>query len=170
MAKHSHSTTGSSSRVLGLRYHIWLVCWLLFFLLVIPFVTSQMISHFLATPPQIPHSTSAISSLHFTSMRVLPHPPTLSRPTASVSAYAGASILYRTKGLLPLMSVRQGHPLLHMYMEPWIPHSTPLGQWSSPWEHWVVWPANIVLPMGLQLPSAPPVLLTAPPLGSLSSV
>lgn len=29
------------------------------------------------------------------------------------------------------------------------------GWWSHPWEHWVVQPANVVLPMVLQFPSAP---------------
>lgn len=43
---------------------------------------------------------------------------------------------------------------------------TLLGWWPSLWEHCVVWPANVVFPMGLQCPSAPTVL----PSGSLSSV
>ena len=33
-----------------------------------------------------------------------------------------------------------------------------LGWWSSPYAHWVVWPAHIVLPMRLQFPSAHSVL------------
>ena len=70
----------------------------------------------------------------------------------------------------PLTDVRQSHPLLLKYLEPWIAPYTLFGWWSSPWEHWVVWPANVLLPMGLQSPSDPPVLLPAPPPGSLSSV
>jgi hypothetical protein len=70
----------------------------------------------------------------------------------------------------PPTDVRQGHPLLRMYLEPWIPPCTFLGWWSSPWEHWVVWSTDIVLPMGLQSSSSPLVLLPAPPPGSPSSV
>ena len=44
------------------------------------------------------------------------------------------------------------------------------GWWFSPWELWVVWLVDIVvLPMGLQSPSAPSVSLTLP-LGSRGSV
>ena len=57
-----------------------------------------MIFPFLATPPQPPHPTS-LSSLAFGSMSVLLHPFTHSRLTALASPYAGASSLYRTKGL-----------------------------------------------------------------------
>jgi hypothetical protein len=64
----------------------------------------------------------------------------------------------------------QCHPLLHMYLEPWIPPVTLLCWWSRLWENWVVRSAYVVLPMGLQSPSTPPVLLSAPPPGSLSSV
>ena len=120
--------------------------------------TSQMISHFEFTPPQNPYPTPSLSSLTFASMRVL-HP--LSCPRVSN--------LHRTRASPPI-AVRQGHPLLHMYLEPWLPPCTLLGWWSSPWEHWVIWPADVVLPMGLQTPSTPPVLLPAPPPGSLSSV
>ena len=42
--------------------------------------------------------------------------------------------------------------------------------WLVIWELWVVWPVDVVLPMGLQPPIISPVLLTAPPTGSLSSV
>jgi hypothetical protein len=48
------------------------------------------------------------------------------------------------------IDVRQGPPLLHMYLEAWITPCTRLGRWSSHWEHWVVWPVNIVLPIGLK--------------------
>jgi len=47
---------------------------------------------------------------------VLPHPPTLSYPIAPASPYAGVSRLPGTKGFP--VAVRQGHPLLHMYLEP----------------------------------------------------
>jgi hypothetical protein len=56
--------------------------------------------------------------------------------------------------------------LSYIYVsEPWVPPCTLLGWCFSLWEHWVVRPADIVLPMGLQSPSAPPVLTPAPPPG-----
>jgi hypothetical protein len=64
----------------------------------------------------------------------------------------------------PPIALRQGHPLLHMYLEPWIPPWSLLGWWPSPWEHWVIWPAD-VLCMGLQSPFAPPDLLPVPSWG-----
>jgi hypothetical protein len=51
-----------------------------------------------------------------------------------------------------------------------IPRGALLGWWSSLWENWVVRPAYIALPLGLQSLSTPPVLPPAPLLGSLSSV
>jgi hypothetical protein len=89
--------------------------------------------------------------LPFACMRVLPHPPTISCPTALASPYSGASNLPEAKGLLS-HCCQQGYPLLHRYLVPWIPPCTLLGWWSSLWENWVVRPANVVLPMGLQPP------------------
>ena len=119
----------------------------LFILLHIWFFTSQMVSHFLAipSPTPIPHP---LSPLPFACMRLLLHPPTLSCPTAPASPHAGASISPGPRASPPI-AVRQGHPLLHMYLESWIPPCTLLGWWSSPWEHWVVQPAYAVLPMWL---------------------
>jgi hypothetical protein len=57
-----------------------------------------------------------------------------------------------------------------MYLEPWIPPCKFLGWWSSPLKHWVVCPANIVAPMGLQSPYVPLVFLTAPPPDSPTSL
>jgi hypothetical protein len=70
----------------------------------------------------------------------------------------------------PPNDFRQDHPLLHMYLEPWILPCTLVGWWSSPWEIWVAQPANIVFPMKLQCASTPPVLPPTPPLGSQCSV
>jgi hypothetical protein len=56
-----------------------------------------------------------------------------------------------------------------MGLEPWIPPCTLLGWSSSPWEHWVVWLADVVLPRGLHFPSVPTVP-RASPLGFQSSV
>jgi hypothetical protein len=76
------------------------------------------------------------------------HPPTLGHQTFT-----------RPKASSPT-NVRQGHPLLQMYVEPWVPNCTLLGRWSSSWDYPGM--ANIVLPMWLQSPSYPPVLLPAP--------
>lgn len=83
-------------------------------------------------------------------MRVLQHPPTLGCQAS------------------PLIAVKLGHPLLPIYLEPWIPLGILLAWWSSLWEKWVVRSAYVVLPMGLQFFSTPLVLLPAPPPGSLS--
>jgi hypothetical protein len=69
----------------------------------------------------------------------------------------------------PPIAVWQGHPLLQMYLEPWITPVTLCGWWSRFWENWVVRP-DYVLPMGLQSLFVPPVLLPAPPPGPMSSV
>jgi hypothetical protein len=122
------------------------------------------------TPPQTLHPTSALSLFPFASLPLrcfpnhpsspaplLQHPPTLGHQTS------------RRPRTSPSIDVRQGHPLLHMYLEPWIPLSIPLGWWFSLWEHWVAWPANFVLPMGLQSPFTPLILPPAPPPGFPSS-
>jgi hypothetical protein len=65
----------------------------------------------------------------------------------------------------PLIDAQQGHPLLHMLLEPWVPPCV-LIWWSfSPWEPWEVW--LVVLSMRLQTPSAASVLFLIPPLGTL---
>ena len=74
--------------------------------------------------PGLPFTTPLL--LPFASMRVFSHLPTLSHSTSLTSPYAGASNLYRTKGSPPI-DVRQGHSLLPLYLEPWIPPCTLLG-------------------------------------------
>jgi hypothetical protein len=71
----------------------------------------------------------------------------------------------------PLIDVLQGHPLLHMHLETWVPPYIPFGWWFSPWELWGYWLVHIVVPpVGLQTLSAPWVPSLAPPLGTLCSV
>ena len=36
------------------------------------------------------------------------------------------------------IDVKQGHPLLHMQLEPWVPSCVLYGWWFSPWELWGV--------------------------------
>jgi hypothetical protein len=68
----------------------------------------------------------------------------------------------------PPINVQQGHPLLHMEVEPWVPKCG----WSlvGPWELLEYWLVHIVVPsMGLQFHSAPCVLSVASPLRTLCS-
>jgi hypothetical protein len=95
-------------------------------------------------------------------MLVFPQPATHSHLTAPASTYDGASNLHRTMGL-PSHWCQTSHPLLYMCLESWIPPCKLLGWWSIPWDDWVVHYADIVLPMGLQSPFAPPVLPGPPP-------
>ena len=97
------------------------------------------------------------------------HPPTPTSlpwysPTLRHQAFTGPRAS-------PPTYVQKGHPLLHMWLEPWVPPCVLLGWWFSPWEllggFWFV---DIVLPMGLQTPSAPSVLSLTPPLETLCSV
>jgi len=99
------------------------------------------------------HPTSTFPLL-FACMRVLPHLPTFPCPTAPW----GIPLYWASPGprASPPIAVRQGHPLLHMYLEPRIPPGTLLGLWSGVWENWMVRPAYVV-PMGLPSPSSPPV-------------
>jgi hypothetical protein len=59
-----------------------------------------------------------------------------------------------------------------MWLEPWVPPCVLFGWWFSPWECWggggLV--GIILLPMGLQTPSAPSVLSLTSPLRTLCSV
>jgi hypothetical protein len=67
---------------------------------------------------------------------------------------------------LPI-DAKQGHPLLHMQLEPWVIHDHSLVRDVVPGSSGGVWLVDIVvLPIGLQNPSAPSVLSLTPPLGS----
>jgi hypothetical protein len=69
----------------------------------------------------------------------------------------------------PLIGVLQGHPLLHMWLEVWVPPCALFGWWFSLWELWGYWLVHIVV-RRLQIPSAPCGLSLAPPLGTLCPV
>jgi hypothetical protein len=63
----------------------------------------------------------------------------------------------------PLIDVRQGHPLLHIQLKPWVLSCVLFDWWFSPWELCGYWSVHIVVPpMGLQTPSALWVLSLAP--------
>ena len=67
--------------------------------------------------------------------------------------------------------VQQGHPWLHMQLEPCFPPCVLFVWWFSPRELWRIWLVHIVVPpMGLQPHSTPSVLYLSPPLGNLCSV
>lgn len=81
--------------------------------------------------------------------------------------YTGAPNLGRTM-TIPPTDAWQGHPLLHMWLEPWVASCVLFGWWFSPSELWGIWLVDIVVfPMMLQTPSAPSVLSLSPPLGTL---
>jgi len=99
----------------------------------------------------------APSLLH---LRECPPPPSLTpqshHPGHQVSTRLGTSP----------NEASQGSPLLHMCRGPWTSLCMVFGWWLSLWELWGVWLVDIVvLPMGLQTPSAPSVLPLALPLG-----
>jgi hypothetical protein len=52
-----------------------------------------------------------------------------------------------------LIDACQGHPVLHIFLEPWVAPCVLLGCWFRLWELWLF--DIIVLPVGLQTPSAP---------------
>lgn len=135
--------------------------------LVIHTFTSQMIFHFPVTrlPTSIPHLPSSIP---FSCMRVLSHPPVLSFPTVPTQPYPKISSLPRTRVIPSHCCLSQGHPLLHMYLEPWILQGTLPGWGSIHWINWVIRPAYcssnaVAIPL---LSSSPP----APPTDPLNSV
>jgi hypothetical protein len=101
-------------------------------------------------------SSSPCSPTHPLLFPLASHSPTLAH-----WAFTGS------RASLPI-DARQGHPLLHRRLEPWVPPCVLFGWWFSPWEHWLV---HIVVPlMGLQTHSAPSVLSLTPPLGTPCSV
>jgi hypothetical protein len=80
------------------------------------------------------------------------HPPTPAfppwhSPTLGHQAFTGPRAS-------PPIDAQQGYPMLHVQLKPWVPL-----WWFSHWELWGIrWVGIVVLPMGLQTPSAPSVL------------
>ena len=116
-----------------------------------------MISHFPAPPPTNPPShgiplpsypsTNAPSHIHpplpLCLYESVPPPThTLLAPLLQHSPMLGHQTFPEARASPPI-GVRQGHPLLSMYMEPWIPPSTHLDLWSKLWKNWVVRPAYV---------------------------
>ena len=112
-----------------------------------------MLSSFIVYPPKAPYP--------------IPHPP-VHQPTHSASlswhsptlghwAFTGprASYLTDVQQELTLLHMLWSHGSLHVYS----------GWWLIPWELWGYWLVDIVVPMGLQNPSAPCVFFSRASIG-----
>ena len=119
-----------------------------------------MLTHFLVSPPKTPYP--------------LPIPPHINPPTPVAWAWHFPTLEHRSftgTGASPPIDDQQGHPLLHMLLEPCVPPCVFFGWWFSSWELWGYWLVHIVvLPMGLQTPSAPWIVSLVSLLGTLCSV
>ena len=115
-----------------------------------------MLSPFLFTSPwnplSHPPSSCFYEGVHLLTFASQPwHSPTLSN-----QAFTGP------RACSPIDD-QQGHPLLHIRLEPWVPPCVLFGWWVGPWELWLV--DIVILPMGLKTSSAPSVLSLTFPLG-----
>jgi hypothetical protein len=80
------------------------------------------------------HKPLTIYPLPSASVRVFPHPsssPSLPKhsPTLGHQAFTGPRAF-------PPIDAGQGHPLLYIQLEPWVPPCVFSGWWLSPWELW----------------------------------
>jgi hypothetical protein len=138
----------------------------LLLLLIIHSFTSQMVFHFpvIPPPPPIPHTPClpsplllwGCSSTHLSSPATpLQHPSTLGHQT------------FTGPRASPATDVRQGHLLLHMYPEPWIPPCI-----LTPWlaSDLVPRSTGCCSSYGVAIPSAPLILPLAPPPRFMSSL
>jgi hypothetical protein len=88
------------------------------------------------------------------SMRVCQHPPAHFWPPHSHSSTLGHWTFTGPRTFCPI-NVWKGHPMLHIYLEPWVPPCIFFGWYFRVWELWEYWLVDIVLPMKLQTSSAP---------------
>jgi hypothetical protein len=118
-----------------------------------------MLSPFLVSPPKTPYPLPL---------------PLLTNPSTPASWPWHSPILgqrtFTGPRASPPIDDQLGHPLLHMWLEPWVPPCVFFGWWFSPRELWGYWLVHIVPPMGLQTTSAPWVLSLASLLGNLCLV
>jgi hypothetical protein len=120
--------------------------------------TFQILSRFLISPLKPPYP------IH---LPLLTNPPTL--PSLSCQSPTLGPFTRPRASLL--IGVPQGHPLLHMRLQSWVPPCVLFGWWFCPWKLWVYWLVHIIVPpMELQIPSASWVLSLNPPLGTPWSV
>ena len=121
-----------------------------------------MLSPFLVSPGN--HSVPFLPPLLLWGF-TMTHPLTYSCP--GIPLHGGIEHL---KDQSPIDAL-QGHALLYMQLELWVPPYVLFGWEFSTWELWVVWLVDsVVLPMGLQTPSAPSVLSLKLLLWTLCSV
>jgi hypothetical protein len=115
-----------------------------------------MLSPFLVSQLEIPISHPLSPAF----MRVFPHPPTHSHLPPTHSSTVGHQTFTGPRASSPI-DARQSHPLLHRWLEPWVPPCVLFGWRFSPWELWGVWLVDsVVLPMVWQTPSAPSVFFS----------
>jgi hypothetical protein len=98
----------------------------LFFYWILSLFTFQMCSPFQVSPLETPYSIVPPPA----SMSVTPHPITPVFPPWHFSALRHGTLLGARTA--PPTDVQQGHPLLHMQPEPWVPPYVLFGWWSSP--------------------------------------
>ena len=100
------------------------------------------LSPFLVSPLKIPYP---LLPLHA-------YQPTHSQFPIQVFPYTGYPAFSGPRAS-PFIDVQQGHPLLHMQLEPWVPPFVFFGWWFNPWELWEYCLVHSVLKsMGLQSP------------------
>ena len=123
-----------------------------------------MLSHFPVSPPQAPYP------LFPPLYRGLSHLLSHSCHSGLVFSYPGSSNIHRTKAF-PFQWCQKSQSSATYPARAMGNPCVLFGWWFSPWEHWEVWLVDIaVLPMRLQIPSAPTVLALTSPLGSSHSV
>jgi hypothetical protein len=99
--------------------HTSLTMFFQIFYWVIYLFTFQMLSHFPILPPETPYPIFPPPA----SMRVFPHPPTHPHTPASPPSHSpslGHRAFTGPRASSPT-DTQQGHPLLHMWLEPWVP-------------------------------------------------
>ena len=91
----------------------------------------QMLSSFLVPPltPQKPTLSSPSSCFYEGVSTPLP----TSASWHLLSSTLG-HITFRGSRASPPIDAGQGHPLLHLWLEPWVPPCVLFGWWHSPWE------------------------------------
>ena len=113
-----------------------------------------------------------LSWFHLWNRPILSFLPLITNPPtpASLSLHSskmGHQAFSGPRASLPI-DAKQGHPLLHMQLEPSVPPCVFIGWWFRLWQLSLV--DIVVLPMGLRIPSAPSVLSLTPPFGTPWSV
>jgi hypothetical protein len=93
--------------------------------------TSQMLSPFLVSSPEHPYPMALPLILWGCSLSnpSTPTSPSLHSPTLGNRAFNGPRAS-------PPIDVQQCHPLLHVWLEPWVPPCVLFGCWFSLWELW----------------------------------